>query len=150
MYDLFDFIFLLSIDKVRGRHREVLAVVLIFMMVIREKHGRLGGSSRSSVGCYDLSFLFFLQRSSNDSHSPWTNFSSSFADALCLNPASIALCHAWLVSLFYLLTDVLLLHVQHIVQPTSLLLHGPLTLYIRLSFSATNTAWSVRRVSMYI
>ena len=53
VYDLFDFIFLLSIDKVRGRHREVLAVALVFTMVIREKHGRLGGSSRSSVGGVD-------------------------------------------------------------------------------------------------
>ena len=44
----------------------------------------------------------------------------------------------------------LLLHAQRVAQPTSFLSHGPLTLYIRLSHSATDTAWSVRRVSTYI
>ena len=54
-YDLLDFIFLFSVDKVRGRCRKVLAVDLVFTIcrVIREKHGRLGGSSRSSVGGVD-------------------------------------------------------------------------------------------------
>ena len=51
---------------------------------------------------------------------------------------------------FYLITDVLFLHVQRVAQPTSFLSHGPLTLYIHLSFSATDTAWSVRRVSTYV
>ena len=46
--------------------------------------------------------------------------------------------------------DVLLLHAQRVAQPTPFLSHKPLTLYIRLSFSTTNTAWSVRQVSMYI
>ena len=71
-----------------------------------------------------FSFLF-LHRSSDDSLSYWTNFSPSSADALCLNPVSFALRHAWLY--FFLLTDVFLLHVQLAAQPTSLLSHGPPT-----------------------
>ena len=52
--DLFDFIFLFSIDKVRGWRWEVLAVDFIFRnREIRGKHGRLGGSSRSLVGRVD-------------------------------------------------------------------------------------------------
>ena len=51
---------------------------------------------------------------------------------------------------FFPLMDVLLLHVQFAAQPTSFLSHRPLTIYIRLSFSAENTAWSVRRVPMYL
>ena len=52
--DLFDFIFLFAIDKVRGWRWEVLAVNFIFRdREIRGKHGRLGGSSRSLVGGVD-------------------------------------------------------------------------------------------------
>ena len=49
--------------------------------------------------CYDFSFLS-LHRSSLDSFSCWTNFAPSFKDALCLNPASLALRHAWPASIF--------------------------------------------------
>ena len=97
--------------------------------------------------CYDFSFLS-LCRSSRDSLSRWTNFAPSLEDTLRLNPASITSRRAWLY--FFSLTDVLLVLAQFAAQPTSLLSHEPLTIYIRLSFSATNTAWSVRRVSMYL
>ena len=94
--------------------------------------------------------LFLLShRSSDASLLFWTNFSSSFVDALRLNSASLALRRAWPI-LTLRFHGRLLLHVQHVALPTSLLSHGPLTLYIRLSFSATDTAWSVRRVSIYI
>ena len=103
--------------------------------------------TESDGNCYDFSFLS-LHHSSHDSLSRWTNFAPSLEDALRLNPASITSRRAWLY--FFSLTDVLLVHAQFAAQPTSLLSHGPLTIYIRLSFSATNTAWSMRRVSMYL
>ena len=70
-------------------------------------------------------------------------------DALRLNPASTVLRRAWLASRLSSHRR-LLLHAQRVAQPTPVLSHGPLTLYILPSFSATNTAWFVRRVTTYI
>ena len=42
-----------------------------------------------------ICLFIFLHHSSDNSFLHWTNFSLSFADTLRLNPASIALRHAW-------------------------------------------------------
>ena len=64
-------------------------------------------------------------------------------DALCLNPASISLRRAWLTSP---LSRTSFTSCTTCCTANLLLSHGPLTLYIRLCFSALDTAWSVRRV----
>ena len=96
--------------------------------------------------CYDFSFLL-SHRSSDASLLFWTNFFPSFVDALRLNPASITSRRAWLTSPF---SRTSFTSCATCCTAYILLSHGPLTLYIRLSFSALDTAWSVRRVSTYI
>ena len=99
-----------------------------------------------AMECYDFSFLL-SHRSVDASLLLWTNFFSSFADALCLNPASITSRRAWPLSS---LSWTSFTSCATCCTASILLSHGPLTLYIRLSFSALDTAWSVRRVSIYI
>ena len=102
--------------------------------------------SASLLSIVTISSFLFLHCSSYASLLYWTNFAPPFMGTLRLNSASSALRRAWLFSSM----DVLLLHVQFAAQLTSLLSHRPPTIYIRLSFSTENTAWSVRRVSMYL
>ena len=72
-------------------------------------HLHLGHTSKNAL-CHahnvTIPLFLFLHCSSLDSFSCWTNFAPSFEDALCLNPASIALRRAWLASLLHLITDV--------------------------------------------
>ena len=119
-----------------------------------QQHGPKGNGSGSkpehatATSCYDFSFLS-LHHSSSDSLSRWTNFASSYQDALHLNPVSIVSHRTWPTSILRF-HGRLLLHEQHVAQPACFLSHGPLTFYIRLGFSTMDIAWSVRWVTTYI
>ena len=96
--------------------------------------------------CFDFSFLL-SHRSVDTSLLLWTNFFSSFVDALRLNSASITSRRAWLTFSF---SRTSFTSCTTCCTAYLLLSHRLLTLYIRLSFSALDTTWSVRRVSIYI
>ena len=98
--------------------------------------------------CYD--FLFsLLRRSSADSLLHYLDFSPSFRGCLTSKPGFHNSAPR-MASLICLLMDVSFTSCTTCCTDCFLLSHGPLTFYIRLSFSAMDTAWSVRRVSTYI
>ena len=104
------------------------------------------GSAEETVTIF--SFLYYFARPLTRSCITLTSH-HPFVDALHLNAASFALRRAWLISILRFHGRPLL-HVQRVAQLASFLSHRPLTFYIRLSFSAMDTAWSVRWVSTYI
>ena len=103
---------------------------------------------QTPASCYDFLFPLLL-RSSTDSLLYYLDFSPSFRGCLMPKPGFLNSVPR-MASLLCLLMDVSFTSCTTCCTACFLLSHRPLTLYIRLGFSAMDTAWSVRRVSTYI
>ena len=117
---------------------------------------RGGGHHPRQCRCYDCSFLcsflFFTHRLSTDSLLLFYHLLPISSKHLQPKHSFSAICYAWsLYPVSFLpLTDVFSSSCTPDCTALSLLLHRPTSFYIRLSSPTRSTAWSLRRVSIYL